>query len=286
MSFGSKAWIQLLAVSFIFCLGCSPSAQTGSGPGQDVHLLQVPSKPDNLPITRITQTDGELSHDGASFTQGLLFHKGFLYESTGQRGKSKVRKLDPESGTVIQETPLDEQFFGEGLAVLDDTLYQLTWQAGVCQLYDLELQPKKQLFYGTQGWGLTVQPETNLLVFSDGSSQIRFLDSKNLVSKGRLTVVDGNGQTLSNLNELEWVQGEIWANIWTSAVVARIDPVQGKVLGWIDFTEVVRQNQTSHEDVLNGLAYDPESDTLWFTGKLWPKVFRLDGVKDRFFGPD
>ena len=119
--------------------------------------------------------------------------------------------------------------------------------------------------------------------FSDGSAKIRFLDPKNFVTKRRVTVTDGNGRPIQNLNELEWVNGELWANVWVSDVVARIDPNTGKVLGWVRFKSLVKENQHTQEDVLNGLAYDPESDTLWVTGKLWKRIYRIENVKEKFF---
>ncbi len=268
-----------ILVGLVLC-GC-PNAE--SKPVEDFHILQVPGQPDNLPEFLNPETAGFLPHDESSFTQGLLFHDGFLYESTGRKGESKVRKLDPKSGATVAQTDLEPEFFGEGLAYFENSFYQLTWVAGVCLVYDENLKPTGQLMYGTQGWGLTLDPESKMFAFSDGSAEIRFLDPKNFVTKRRVTVTDGNGRPIQNLNELEWVNGELWANVWVSDVVARIDPNTGKVLGWVRFKSLVKENQHTQEDVLNGLAYDPESDTLWVTGKLWKRIYRIEKVKEKFF---
>lgn len=271
--------------ALLLCLtlaGCQ-QARSKPRPAGPVSILKVPSEPDGLPEISDPETADSIPHDPNSFTQGLVFHNGFLWESTGRQGQSKVRKLSPKDGKVVEENELASDFFGEGLAVFKDQFYQLTWRAEVCLVYDQELALQKKLFYGTEGWGLTVDPTDELLVLSDGSSELRFLDPNNLITKKRLQVTDGNGNPVKNLNELEWVEGEIWANVWVSNVVCRIDPNSGKIKGWIRFGQLVSENQQSHEDVLNGLAYDPEEDTLWVTGKLWSRIYRINGVKDKFF---
>ena len=170
------------------------------------------------------------------------------------------------------------------MAAFEGRLYQLTWTSSVCFVYDQKtLTQEKELFYNGQGWGLTTSPKEKLLVFSDGSETLKFLEPSNLVTKRSLVVTDGRGQPVSNINELEWVRGEIWANIWMTDTICRIAPTNGKVLGWIELSSLVRENQTGADDVLNGIAYDPQSDTLWLTGKLWPKIFRFDEVEKLFF---
>lgn len=270
----------LFGFSLFLLVGCKSAV---SRPAKPVHVMKVPAHPDGLEVLRAPSPSASFEHDKNSFTQGLLFHKGALFESTGRNGQSKVRKLKLESGTVEAEVEVPEEFFAEGLAFLDGSFYQLTWQAGVCLIYDEQLAPQGQLLYGTEGWGLTVQPEKKQLIFSDGSPQLRFLSPKNLITQEKRLVVDGAGQEVKYLNELEWVRGEIWANVWMSDVVCRIDPETGKVKSWIKFEKLVQENQTSDEDVLNGLAYDPESDSLWVTGKLWTKIYRFDDVSKIFF---
>ena len=270
-------------VALFFFAGCTGADSKPTEPKIKLPVTKVPNQPDGLKAITDPRPDGSFDHDPDAFTQGLLYLDGKLYESTGQVGKSKIRKLDAQTGEVEAETPMPSEFFGEGLAFFQDRFYQLTYRSGVCAIYDRELQPQGEMFYGTEGWGLTVEPEKQLFMFTDGSDQLRFLNPENLTTKQKLTVTDGNGHPVARLNELEWVNGEVWANIWTSDSIARIDPETGKVLGWIHFTELVKKHQVGHEEVLNGIAYDPESDRLWITGKLWPKVYWFDGVKETFF---
>jgi glutamine cyclotransferase len=269
----------LLPLGLVFLAGCP---QVDSKPG-NVTISQVPAKPDSLPVLLDPAVAGSVNHDEKAFTQGLLYYKGALYESTGGYGGSTVRKLDPASGDVLNGVEISSDYFGEGLAAYRDRLYQLTWQSGVCLIYDLDLKPQKQLFYGTEGWGLCEIPEKDLFAFSDGSAELRFLNPENLVTQKKLTVTDGNGSPVTRLNELEWVNQEIWANVWTSDTIARIDPDSGRVKSWIKFNKLVRENQSGSDDVLNGMAYDPEQDRLWLTGKLWEKIYYVDNVTETFF---
>lgn len=280
---GPFLWSALL-LAVVGCTSMTGQAKpSASQKNSKVALIPAQQRPDSLPTIVDPPSSSELEHDTSAFTQGLLFHNGSLYESTGHKGRSKVRKLDPENGAVRQEVPLSDDHFGEGLAFLEGSFYQLTWTSGVCLVYDQELKFQKQLLYGTEGWGLTVHPEEKLLVFSDGSSEIRLVDPTNFITKRKFTVTDGNGEPVYRLNELEWVRGELWANVWMSDVVCRIDPSNGQVVGWIKFGRLVQENQTGDDDVLNGLAYDSESDTLWITGKLWPKIYRFPKVAETFF---
>lgn len=277
-----KLKVCLFSLLFLIA-GCKGVDSKPARPDVEVPLTVVPARPDGLSAVKDPKPDALIDHDAGAFTQGLLFLDGKLYESTGLRGQSSIRKLNAETGEIEAQTAMNPDFFGEGLAYFKDRFYQLTYQAGVCVVYSRELEPQRELFYGTEGWGLTVDPEQNLFVFTDGSDQLRFLNPENLTTTKKLTVTDGNGEPVSRLNELEWVNGEIWANIWTSDSIARIDPETGKVLGWIHLRELVKKHQVGYEEVLNGIAYDPESDKLWITGKLWPKIYRFDGVKAKFF---
>lgn len=270
-----------LLVLFVWA-GCRASGQPEAVPSS---ALPLPPPPQDGVVTLVDpKPDGSFEHDPTDFTQGLIFADGALYESTGRNGESKLRKLNAETGAVEETRELPEQYFGEGLASLEGKLYQLTWTSQVCLVYDrATLTQRQQLFYSGEGWGLTTIPSENLLVFSDGSSELKFLDPSNFVSKRQVTVTDGEGQPVSQLNELEWVEGEVWANVWMTDRIARIDPKTGKVKGWLLLTELTKTHNDGNEDVLNGIAYDPAGDRLWITGKLWEKIYRFDNVKTRFF---
>ena len=278
--------LAILQVLFLPIVGCTQAVShpAKEATPQEIRLLQAPSTPDNLPVLENPEPNSSIPHNTESFTQGLLFHQGLLYEGTGHYGQSKLLTLDPKSGEVQNEVKLAEKYFGEGVAILDNKIYQLTWRAGVCLVYDTKLNAERELFYGTQGWGLTVDPKQKLLVLSDGTSQVRFLDPKTLITKRKITITDGLGRQVHNINELEWVRGEIWANVWTSAAICRINPESGQIKGWIHLNDLAHENQTNEADVLNGIAYDPESDTLWLTGKWWAKIYRFENVEKSFFG--
>lgn len=269
----------LLPLLCMLVWGC----QNGVGADQDrrgtFEIAQLDE--DGLPVLKDPEPSGWVKHNPELFTQGLLFSEGLLYESTGVRGESKILSLDPKSGEVSVLRELAPDLFGEGLAEVDGQLYQLTWQAGKCLIYDKpSLEPAGELFYGTQGWGLTNSGD--LLVLSDGSATLRFVTSKALIPKRSLLVKDGKGLEVYQLNELEWVGDEIWANVWMTDKIARIDPKSGKVKSWLQFTSLVKQTQNNEAGVLNGIAYDPGSDTLWITGKLWDKIYRYDQASKTF----
>jgi glutaminyl-peptide cyclotransferase len=212
-------------------------------------------------------------HDRDAFTQGLQYHDGIFYEGTGLKGRSSIRKVQPDTGTVIQRRELAQQYFGEGITVFNGKLYQLTWQSGVAFTYDAKtFQPGKTFSYRGEGWGLT-NDGTNLIM-SDGSDTLRFLDPVTFAERRRLKVT-ASGKPVPQLNELEFVKGEVFANVWTTDYVARIDPKTGRVTGWIDFSNLLSPFERSSTDVMNGIAYDAARDRLFITGKLWPKVFEV-----------
>jgi glutamine cyclotransferase len=212
-------------------------------------------------------------HDPSAFTQGLIFLDGVLYEGTGLNGRSGLRKVNLETGKVLQQKSIEEHYFGEGITEWGNELIQLTWQSGVGFVWDRNtFQRKRQFKYGGEGWGLT--HDSQRLIMSDGSPVLRFWDPKTLAETGRLVVLDGR-RPISNLNELEYVKGEIWANIWQTFRVARISPQDGRVLGWIDFTGILSDRDSDNVDVMNGIAYDAKGDRLFVTGKLWPKIFEV-----------
>jgi glutamine cyclotransferase len=215
-------------------------------------------------------------HDRQAFTQGLVYLDGFLYEGTGLHGQSSIRKVRLENGEVLQQRRLDQQYFGEGIAVWGKTLVQLTWQTEIGFVYDLaSFEPIRTFGYAGEGWGLT--HDGRRLVMSDGSPTLRFLDPATFKEIGRLTVTDG-GAPVTHLNELEIVRGEIFANVWQTYRIARISPKTGQVTGWIDLTGLLSPRDAAGVDVMNGIAYDAKGDRLFVTGKLWPRLFEIKMV--------
>ncbi len=213
-------------------------------------------------------------HDNGAFTQGLVFHQGALYESTGLNGSSSLRRVELETGKVLKKIEVPTEFFAEGLALFNGHLYQLTWQTQRGFVYDLDSFNKLREFsYAGEGWGLT--RDAHSLIMSDGSSRIRFIDPDTFEVQRLITVQD-NGRDVLQLNELEYVKGEIYANIWMNDRIARIDPQSGKVNAWIDLSGLLPpEARTDPGAVLNGIAYDESSDRLFVTGKLWPKLFEI-----------
>lgn len=216
-------------------------------------------------------------HDPNAFTQGLVFDQGKLYESTGLEGKSSIRKVDLATGKVLQISNLDDRYFGEGITLWQDRLIQLTWVSKKGFVYDQKTFQQLATFsYPTQGWGITHDNQD--LIMSDGTSTLYFLNPDTYKETRRIQVKD-HELPIDRLNELEFVNGEIWANVWMSDRIARIDPKTGVVTGWIDLTGIIDPAATPTQDaVLNGIAYDPESDRLLVTGKLWPKLFEIKPV--------
>jgi glutaminyl-peptide cyclotransferase len=215
-------------------------------------------------------------HDANAYTQGLIFRGGFLYESTGQHGQSTLRKVKLETGEVLQQRRIDSAHFAEGLAEWKGRLFQLTWQSNVAFVYDLAtFAPITTLKYPGEGWGLTAGPDSFIL--SDGTADLRFLDPSTFKEIRRVTVRDG-GTAIDQLNELEFVRGEVRANVWHTDRIARIDPRTGRVTGWIDLSGLMSMYRLDAESVLNGIAYDPASQRLFVTGKMWPKLFEIQVV--------
>ncbi|MEJ0065368.1 MAG: glutaminyl-peptide cyclotransferase [Caulobacteraceae bacterium] len=218
-------------------------------------------------------------HDRNAFTEGLFYLDGYLYESTGLNGQSSVRKVDLATGRVLQSHPLGRQYFGEGIVAWNNRLIQLTWQSHVGFIDDLStFKQLGQFSYAGEGWALTQNGRQ--IIMSDGTPQLRFLDPKTLKEVRRLTVT-ADGQPVKDLNELEWVKGEILANIWLTNFIARIDPASGKVTGWIDVTGLMKPAELGGDPdaIPNGIAYDAEHDRLFVTGKRWPKLFEIRLVK-------
>lgn len=212
-------------------------------------------------------------HDRDAFTQGLQVVDGVFYEGTGLNGRSSIRKVKIDTGEVLQKRDVPTQYFGEGITVRGNELFELTWQSGVALVYDKQtFLPKRQHTYTGEGWGLT--QDSSSLIMSDGTEFLRFLDPATFAEKKRIRVTAA-GQPLKELNELEYVKGEVFANVWQTDYVARVDPATGAVSGYIDFRGLLTPREREGTDVLNGIAYDAPTDRLFITGKLWPRVFEV-----------
>jgi glutaminyl-peptide cyclotransferase len=256
----------LIAVAALAACACGPASQAGVPEyGYDVvHIYP---------------------HDRGAFTEGLFYLDGFLYEATGLPGESSVRKVKLETGEVLQQHQLPEAYFGEGIVKWKDKLYQLTYKTEVGFIYDFTtFEQKGEFRYPGQGWAFTTDGKR---IYMDGSRdvnadastpEIRIWDPETLKETGVIRVT-AEGQPVENLNELEWVKGEIFANIWQTDRVARIDPKTGRVVGWIDLSGLLSPADSQGIDVLNGIAYDAEHDRLFVTGKHWPKLFEIKLVK-------
>lgn len=256
-------WLTLLACGcLVACRHDATTAQTQSGPTRFTYRV-VASHP----------------HDPAAFTQGLIYYaaEDVMYEGTGLRGGSSLRKVDYTSGEVLQIVRLEDRYFGEGVTLWDDRLIQLTWQSRVGFVYDRQTFERRTTFdYPTEGWGIT--HDGRRLIMSDGTANLYFLDPETFEELGRVQVRDGDDRVV-RLNELEYVEGQVFANVWQTNRIARIDPESGQVVGWIDLTGLLPlSDRTGGEGVLNGIAYDPAGKRLWVTGKLWPKLFQIELV--------
>jgi glutamine cyclotransferase len=219
-------------------------------------------------------------HDPQAFTQGLIYMDGHLYESTGLNGRSTLRMDDLESGRVLQSVPVPAQYFAEGLTEWGSTLIQLTWQAHIGFVYDrFSFRQLRTFNYSGEGWGLTHDAKN--LILSDGTATLRFLDPKTF-REVRHIVVNDHGSPVTQLNELEFVHGQIYANVWLTDRIVRISPVTGKVLGSIDLSGLLpaSERDEEHGAVLNGIAWDAAGDRLFVTGKLWPKLFEIKIVPE------
>ena len=214
-------------------------------------------------------------HDPAAFTQGLVYLEGVLYEGTGLNGRSSLRKVELETGRVLQQRDLDTRFFGEGIAIFNNRVLQITWQSQTAFVYDVDtFELRTQFSYATEGWGLTHDGER--LIMSDGTSTLYFRDPFSFAETGRVAVRQGDSP-VANLNELEFIDGQVFANIWQSDRIVRIDPHSGQVTGIIDLSGLLSAADRGGRrvDVLNGIAYDARGDRLFVTGKWWPKLYEV-----------
>jgi glutamine cyclotransferase len=268
----------VIGVGLVSLTGCGQGAP--ASPPNDVPAVQpvAASAATNAAATAVSVYTYEVvnayPHDPAAFTQGLLYLDGVLYESTGLNGQSSLRKVDLKTGNVLKRVEVPAEYFAEGLALLDGKLFQLTWQNHTGFVYNLEsFQLEKKFSYDGEGWGLTT--DGHWLILSDGTDQIRFLDPVTFEVK-RTIRVSARGRPVDQLNELEYIKGQIYANIWRTDYVARIDPATGNVTGAIDFKGLLApQDHSADTDVLNGIAYDAKEDRLFITGKKWPKLFEV-----------
>ena len=249
----------LLAVGMLF-LACAPAtvAQRKPAPVQSYKVVAT------------------FPHDTTSFTQGLVFAgDGQFYESTGLQGESTLRRVDIKTGQTLQRIDVPSQYFAEGLALVGDELLQLTWQHKLGFVYDRHTFKQKRTFsYKTEGWGIAYE-DAGGLVMSDGSDTLTFLDPKSFAALKTLRVMDA-GRPVANLNELEWIDGEIWANVWMTDRIARISPRTGEVNAWIDLSTLYpRSQRTPPADELNGIAYDRATRRIYITGKKWPRLYQI-----------
>ncbi|MFM8394375.1 MAG: glutaminyl-peptide cyclotransferase [Acidobacteriota bacterium] len=239
--------------------------------------VESQSSPLKTPVRVVTynyEVINTYPHDSRAFTQGLLDQDGFLYESTGLNGQSSLRKVDLLTGEVKQRIDVPQTYFAEGLALFNRRLYQLTWQSRLGFIYDVEnFQVQRTFNYRGEGWGLTHDGQQ--LIMSDGTNRLRFLDPETLDVKREIDVIDGD-RPINLLNELEFVKGDLWSNIWQSDRLVRINPESGQVTGWVNLAGLLSsEDRLRGTDVLNGIAYDEVGNRLFVTGKLWPKLFEI-----------
>jgi glutamine cyclotransferase len=227
----------------------------------------------SVPVNYTYEVVKVYPHDQNAFTQGLVIEKGVLYESTGLYGNSTLRRVDLETGNVMQSYALPAEFFGEGITVFGDRIIQLTWQSHKGFVYDkYSFDLLQEFSYPTEGWGIT--NDGSQLIMSDGTANLYFLDPETFQKVGQVEVRDGNA-SVTNLNELEYINGEVYANIWPTNKIATINPQTGQVKAWIDLTGIYTQENNDPNSVLNGIAYDAEGNRLFVTGKMWSQLFEI-----------
>jgi glutamine cyclotransferase len=241
--------------------------------------LLAPSLPGRILAAPVSSYKivAEFPHSTGSYTEGFFYRDGLFYEGTGLKGNSAVLVIEPETGKVLQKRNLPPPYFGEGIVDWDHDIYEWTWQSHICFVYDrFSLRPIRQFPYVGEGWGMT--RSSTEIITSDGSATLRFRDPKTFKEVRHVLVKDGK-DAVEQLNELEYVKGEIYANIWHSDRIARISPRDGHVIGWIDLTGLMpASRRVNEESVLNGIAYDAQHDRLFVTGKQWPTVFEIKVV--------
>jgi glutaminyl-peptide cyclotransferase len=254
-------WLLPIATAAVVAVGLAAWAQLGAR---------------RAPETTGFKVVAVYPHDPRAFTQGLVIRGGRLYEGTGQYGASTLRRVDLATGNVEKLRSLTQEYFGEGIAVLGNKIYQITWKSGAAFVYDLDSFAVEKTFqYTGEGWGLTDDGEH--LIMSDGTATIRFIDPQTFKTVRTIAVHDGD-KSIDRLNELEFVNGEIWSNVWYDDRIARISPADGAILGWIDLSTLYPQSARGSEAVLNGIAYDTAAKKLYVTGKNWPQLYQIELV--------
>lgn len=268
----------LLCWIVLWAAACQEKHEPPTAPAEEVEVRSAPEwKGHKWSSYEVAH---ELPHDLGAFTQGLLLSNGDWIESTGGYGNTSIRRVEKNTGKVLVKKDLEEKFFGEGLAELDGKFYQLTWQSRKGFIYDAKTLKKLRSFdYSGEGWGLTTDGES--LIMSDGSARLRFLDPKTF-RVWREVSVRLDGKPVNMLNELEYIEGEIFANVWHTEKIVRINPADGNVVGVIDLAGIYpKKDRADPEHVLNGIAYDAETQELFVTGKCWPKIYQIRLVKVR-----
>lgn len=280
----------ILIFLLAFCAACSSSPNTSSGNNAKTNTN---AKPQSGPVPVYTyEVVNTYPHDPKAFTEGLFFHDGFLYESTGQEKLSSLRKVELATGKVVQKFDLPKEDFGEGIAMVNDQIYQLTWRQGLCRVFDANnFRLLRELNYQGDGWGMTTDGQN--LYMTNSTHVIRVMDPQNFKQVRTISVFREDGRPLMQVNELEWIKGEIWSNVWHSEdpeilgkpnYIARIDPASGKLLGWIDLANISPDDQPKNpsdtgddkaENTLNGIAYDAAGDRIFVTGKNWKKLYEI-----------
>jgi glutamine cyclotransferase len=265
--------VQVLFLIFLCLTACGNEVSSNQGSFPEASFKpQAPARAE--PVEYTYQIVHIYPHDRRAFTQGLIYQKGRLYEGTGRYGQSSLREVNLETGKIIRMHNLPDRYFGEGIALFDARIVQLTWQSRLGFVYEEDsFNQIREFRYTTEGWGITHDGQR--WIMSDGSETLFFRDSQTLMETGRVRVFDRD-RPVSNLNELEYVKGKILANVWTTDRIAEIDSDTGTVTGWVDLSGLsARMDLSQPIDVLNGIAYDPDNDRLFITGKLWPNIFEI-----------
>ena len=281
--------IFVLFLFFTVCIGCGNSPKVSSGNTANTNA-KTKSQSGPVPVYTydIVKT---YPHDPKAFTEGLFYHDGFLYESTGQEKQSSLRKVELETGKVVQKFDLPPESFGEGISLVNGKIYQLTWREGLCRVFDAQdFRLLRQLEYPGDGWGMTTDGQN--LYMTDSTHVMRVLDTETFKMTRTIPVFREDGKPLMQINELEWIKGEIWSNIWHSEdpdilgkpnYIVRIDPATGKLLGWVDLGGISPDDQPKTDDpydpktenTLNGIAYDEAGDRIFVTGKNWKHLYEI-----------
>ena len=275
---GSSKKLLIIAVAVAALAGLLAYLSFRSGPGEEA-IKPVATQPAAQGETQSAQkvsyeTVATYPHDPDAFLQGLVWYDNGFYESTGLYGESTLRRVEFPSGKVLKKISLPAELFGEGLALVDNHLVQITWQTHKGFVYDREtFRQTREFTYDTEGWGITY--DGKYLIMSDGSSALTYLDPQTYQPVKKLNVTM-NGRPVLELNELEFIEGEIWSNVWQTDTILRIDPATGKVTSYLDMRGVLpREFRTGHEDVLNGIAYDAAHKRIFISGKKWPRIIEI-----------